>query len=270
MYSPLELAAAFIQAGELDEALDALNTYLAAHADDARVRRWRIGVLRRMESADHLRAALADLDQLAALTADDHIHRSVIHERLGDQASAISALRAGHAQHPDDHRITERLLQLLFAHDDLDEAAAILAALPPTWRWLTLSGDLAVRRGDAQTALAHYSAALTDLERYLAGMEPIFADGLRANLLFKRAHLYRDRDQFDDAAADYRAAEQIIPDDPLLPFNRGLLAYLRGDDSEAIRLCRAALDSAAPALHDHMTHVLGGDARFAELWQTLR
>ncbi len=82
-YSPMELAEAFIQTGELPDALDALNQQLTAYPDDETARRLRAQVLMRLPGEEHLRAALHDLDQLASPTAEDGLLRGILLEQLG-------------------------------------------------------------------------------------------------------------------------------------------------------------------------------------------
>lgn len=266
-YSPLELADAFIRAGELEDALDALNQQLADPAADQRddTLRLRAAVLARFpDQPERLRAALGDYAALAAPTADDEDRRAALHERLGDVRAAVDALGRARALAPDDSRLTERQVALLVEHGWLDEAAALVAALPETWQWLTWRGDIAIDRKRDAEALGHYAAALALFEAHVDQSSKLAAN-LRAQLLIKRARAYRHLKRCAEAEADYLAAEAIIPNDPTIMFNRGLLAYDCKGLRRALPLCRDALDLAPPGLRDWMRQKLREDPRYREL-----
>ena len=183
-YSPIQMAEAFIRAGELPDALDALDAHLTAQPADDTARRLRIEVRRRIGSDDHLRAALDDLAALTAPSADDRAQESVLHYELNDWAAACRALEAARALRPDDERLTERLVWLLEKGGDLAAARALAEAQHPSWRWLQTAGDLAREMGDLPHAAAHYRAALADFDSR-AGASSAFRTNLRAQIADK-------------------------------------------------------------------------------------
>ncbi|HRL13690.1 MAG TPA: hypothetical protein PKX07_17550, partial [Aggregatilineales bacterium] len=71
-------------------------------------------------------------------------------------------------------------------------------------------------------------------------------DAARAHLITLRASAAWAAGDLVLADADYAAAAQILPGDPLLPFNRGMIAAARGDLTAARALCAAAYASASP------------------------
>jgi tetratricopeptide (TPR) repeat protein len=266
-YSPLELADAFIRAGELEDALDALDQHLAdpsaAHRDETL--RLRAAVLARFpDQPERLRAALADYAALGAPTADDEDRRAALYEQLGDARAAADALGRARALAPDDSRLVEREITLLVDHGWLDEAAALAETLPQTWRWLAWRGDIAINRQRDGEAVRHYTAALVDFGARVDQASRLAAN-LKAQLLIKRARAYRHLKRCAEAEADYLAAEAIIPNDPTLMFNRGLLTYDCQGLRRALPLCRDALDLAPPALRDWMRQKLRDDPRYREL-----
>lgn len=270
-YSPLELADAFIRAGELEDALDALNQHLADPNAEKRdeVLRLRAQVLARFpDQPERLRAALGDYAALRAPTAEDEDRRAALYAQLGDARAAADALGRARALKPDDDRLTERQIALLVEHGWLDEAAELVAALPETWRWLVWRGDIAIDRKQDTEALAHYTKALADFEAHV-DLSSKLAANLKAQLLIKRARAYRHLKRCDEAEADYLAAEAIIPNDPTLMFNRGLLAYDCRGLHDALPLCRAALDLAPPGLKAWMHQTLRDDPRYRELADAL-
>ena len=93
---------------------------------------------------------------------------------------------------------------------------------------------------------------------------------LRAALLVKRGHANRHNAAYSAADADYQAAERLIPNDPLLTFNRGLLAALQGDEATAANLCRAAYDAGSRELRARMRDELANDVRLATLRDLLQ
>jgi tetratricopeptide (TPR) repeat protein len=185
-YSPLQLADAFIRTGELNDALDALNTHLDANPGDDVARRLRASVLRRMEGSHYQRAALDDLSQLATPTADDEVERSILLQRLGEWQAASTAMRRAHEFRPDDERIIERYVMTLERSGQPEQAKMLLEGLPKTWRWLQIAGDLAQAVGDNEAARDWYDAALAQLDAQMDTTHNAFAANLKAVLILKR------------------------------------------------------------------------------------
>lgn len=255
-YTPVQIANAFIQTGELADALDTLTQHLDAQPMDDAARRLRMGVLLRLRDEIHLRTALADFDLLSEVTADDQVQRSVILERLGDLDGAALAMEQARALKSTDDRLTERLLHLLAAQGKIVEALDQVRGQERTWRWLQWEGDLLVLVGDDQTATARYGLALAQLDaRFDVEAEPYLAP-IKARILLARGHAYRRLEQIEQAEAHYLEAARLIPSDPTIPFYRGLLAAQRGDLEMAISLCRAGLASASASLQENMLTML--------------
>jgi tetratricopeptide (TPR) repeat protein len=262
MYSPLQLAESFISAGELDDALIALNEHLAGQPDDAVARRLRIDVLLRLPN--RAREALADLRVLPELTQEDLVTRCGALLTLGSDVELI--LEQGYRRYPHNVALADLVLTILYRRDETDPALELLAQLPETWQWQRWRGDFHALKGDYSTAAAQYGTALDQLGQ----AEPnALREIQRAAVLLKRAEAYRRLKQFADAESDYRAAEAIVPDDPMIPFNRGLLIVEQGNLRGALPLCRDALDRAPDALRDLMRDVLYGDPRYHMLAQAL-
>jgi len=257
-YSLLELAAAFIQTGELDDALAALDQHLENDPADNRARRMRIRVLRHL---GQFRRALADFDLLADQTPDDIHNHSVLLRQAGNLDGAIDSLAAACERWPENERLAERYVQLLIEDGQYEAALPVVQRQPHNWRWLGWEGDLLAQMGDDVAATARYGLALAHLGEQ---PDPWLAP-MRARLLLARAHAYRRLELFDQAAAHYRAAEDIVPDDPLIPFLRGLVCFLQGDLQAAIALCRPVFTAANDALHQQMLDELQNDARHAGL-----
>jgi hypothetical protein len=259
-YTPLELAEAFIQAGELVDALTALDEHLAAHPADVEARRLRASVRLRL---DDPAGARDDLAALETLNRDDHLTRLTIFERLDDSSGLAGAMQAAYTAYPDDPRVVERYLHLLQAQGDLKTARAVAAAQPATWRWDVWRGDLARADGDLSTAIAAYTAALSALAaayaidterpaRVLAGATSeaiaLTVAGEYARLRLARAGVYVDLQDDAQADADYAVAGVLLPDDMTIPFNRGLIAWRQGDHPRARSLMQAALAGASAAM----------------------
>jgi tetratricopeptide (TPR) repeat protein len=241
-YTPLQLADAFLQAGEWDDALDALGQHLTDHPEDDERRRLRARLHARTDAG--LRAALRDLDALRAPGPEDAIRRSDYLERLDDLDAAFAALNRACAEHPHHERLLERCVQLHTASGNVAEARALLDAAPDTWRWRLWAGTLADAAGDPVAARTHYAAALEGLRAAegppAPALHPLFA---QAHLGMARAHLREAR--LDEAERDCRAAAALVPDDPAVPFFLGLIAAERGDLDHAVQACQRALASAA-------------------------
>jgi hypothetical protein len=269
-YTPLDLAAALIQTGELADALAALNQHLAQQPQDDRARRLRAGVLKHLGGDDQLRAALADLEQLTDPTAGDAIQQSILLEQAGDPAGAQAILAQAHARWPDDERLTERFLSLLLAQNQAETALAVVREQTQTWRWLQWEGDVLTALGDDVTATARYGLALAQLEGLIQPDNARYFGPIKARLLLARAAAYHRLNLPDQADAHYEAAGQIIPDDPTIGYNRGLLAWERGDHDAAVHMCRTALAAASESLRARLLADLRDDARYTRLWNTLR
>lgn len=281
--SDLALAEAYIHAGELREALAALDAHLAAHPDEDQARRLRARLQMGMAQADDqalLRAALDDLERIAQPDADDHHWRSIILQRMGDSAGARTAMRHALMLRPRDERLAERLIALCLEAGDHEQAEHVLQAIlrddmPNRWRWLIWQGDIAARRGNDEAAAASYSAALDEMTLRLGnGSGNALIENMRAQTLIKRAAAHNLLRRFAAADADYAAAERIIPDDPMIPFQRGLILYAAGNASQtalrrALPMLRDALDAAVPALRDQMRDMLLDNPLYRPLAQAL-
>lgn len=259
MHNPLELAEALMLAGEMEDALLALSEQLADAPDDAETRRLRARLLISLRRGGE---ALADLDALSAPTAHDHLLRAQAYALAGDADGLRNAALAA----PENAEAVELVLRDLFGRGESEAGLALLAGRDKTWRWLGWSGDFAALRGEYAAAVEQYGAALDDLKRQARNA---IREMQKAYLLLKRAEIYRKLRRFDEADADYRAAEAIVPNDPMISFNRGLLAFDAGSLRKALPLCRDALDHAPDALRDAMRQTLLGEPRYEMLAQAL-
>ena len=284
-YTDLELAEVFIKTGELDDALAALERQLTNLPQDDHARRLRIEVLARMPDVASLTNALQDVNALAQQMPADFMLHSVILTKLGRDADALHALVQGCQTYPDDERLVEHHLQLLKKQGKIDQARGIVAAQikikGDSWRWLQWAGDLAVSAGDDRAAVAHYDSALTMIQsRYSVQTDqtarllsdPAMSDaaamtipGVVARLLLTRADACLRLNRLDDADAGYQRAAMLIPNDPMIPFNRGLIALRRSDLDGAVGLCRPAWIAATPMLQEQMQRALQADSIYAPL-----
>lgn len=299
-YTPLQLAEAFIQTGELQDALDALNQQLDANPADDDARRLRAQVLLRLRDEASLRAALTDLDKLDDPFTDDFMQKSIIAERLGNLPLATEYIKDLWSVNPKDDRLTERYLHLLVAQGETEQALIISRVLPKTWRWLQWRGDLEAI-SMPESAIWDYSDALNHLgkqfdlninqwgraiqarlllaradayvylSKFLNRSEPSLDDlsGESVRYKFRRSQGYSVENTLTNADVDYLAAQSIIPTDPMIPFKRGLLAALSNDMTQAESLCRAAWADANETLRDEMRLALQEDERFSSLAASL-
>lgn len=267
-YNALQLAQAFIQTGELRDALDTLNIYLIESPEDDAARRLRAEVLARMPGETALRDALDDLDALVKPVANDAILKSSIWGKLGQVDQALQAAAKGYAAFPDDARMIERYLLLLRESAQTTLAREIAeqraARQPDSWRWWQWAGDLAVDAGDDQASIAHYDSTLQALRaRHTiadAQAATLAIAGIYARVLLARGGALMRCARYTEAEADYTAAAVLIPNDPMILFNLGLLAAHQGDTRTAKTRCTAAYQAAPPALQDHMRAALRATA----------
>lgn len=269
-YSTLELARAFIQAGELPDALDALNQHLTTTPDDPQARRLRAEINARMATSEHLESALADLQNLSEMTTDDVILQMNLLEKLNRTEEALQV--AANAPYMTHQRLAEQYLHLLRSHQHHQKAMEIVRALqtasPDAWHWSQWAGDLSSDLNNHKQAIQHYSDALATIQkRYpidtqstaqvlasgnMGDAVSLTIEGIFARLLLARAEAHQHTEQWGLAEADYKAAAKLIPDDPVILFNLGVIAFRRGNPDNACALCQQALQKASPTLHNHM------------------
>lgn len=265
----LKTADAFLQFGEVDDALAALDAAVQAAPDDP------LPCLRRAEvltsAGRNLHQALADLERAAALGMDTvrlHFKRMIVLAELGE----IAAARAAHAQavhlDADDPRLWEWGIRLAVLAGDLAGALALIRQVrkkqPSAFGWARREAALLLQMG----AFAAARDAFTALIETHAPADPT-PGGWEASqwveVYLARAEAYRRLDDFDAALADLACAEQHLPDDPGIPFGRGLVAWARGDADGAFPLLRAGLESAAPGVREAFWHALAGYPRLDDL-----
>lgn len=256
--SRLRQAEAYLQFGQLEEALAALDGLLREAPDDDAARRLRAAVRQRRRGAGDLRAALADLAALRDPQPDDDLQRSVILEALGDVEGAEVAAARVCAARPDDQRAARRHFGLLLRRRDFEAARRLLAAQPRAWDWLAAAGELEAEAGDEPAAIAHFTAALEDFDQHFDVEAKPFARPLKAGLLLARARAAAVLGRFASAEADYDAALALVPDDRRARFLRGLAAAGRGDPARALEDCRAALENGSPRERADLLALLRG------------
>lgn len=251
-YTPLQMADAFIQAGELPEALDALNQHIQENPNDIAAFRLRISVRLRLGDEENLLAALVDSEAIPQKSADDYRQVSVIQQRLGNLGAAEDAMRAALGLAPGDLRMTERLVDVLQQEGELQAALEIVREQARSWNWMQWEGDLLQQLGDHMMATARYGLALAQLSEYEGQMRQDYLQSLQARLLLARAESYRHLEQYDVSRQHYEAAQKLLPDDPAIAFNLGILTALSGDAAGGTEQCRTALQSASETMRREM------------------
>jgi len=171
-YSLLDLAIASLDAGEIDEALDALDRHLIDAPDDDGYR-LRAGILARLPG----RAADAedDLRRLSQPTSTDHRLRARIAVQLDDPLSAQVVLNLLWLREHDP-RDAETLLAIylrLGTPGNLTNALKLLDMLPDTWNWQIVRGDAHAGLGAIDAARAAYARALDTIT--LPPGDPLYA-----------------------------------------------------------------------------------------------
>lgn len=263
-FSAWQMAEACLQAGEVQEALQALEDHLKTNPDDAG-RRLHAALLLRLHSDEAgLRQALADLDALSSAETDDFVQRSIIHEKLGDAEAAQAQMRRALEDRPDDERLAERLVWLLRQAGHLNEALALIRQQARTWRWLRWEGELLAEMGDDATASARYGLAMAQMEAQFDLSAEAHLAAQHAQMAGARASAFSRMGLVAAAEECYAIAAQRLKD-PVIDFNRGLLRLLSDDLDEAEALCRAGLARASEEVRAGLMAELRGDPRYAAL-----
>lgn len=265
-HKTLDLANALLTAGELEEALDILNTHLTTQPDDDDARRLRAGILLRKPGdgqAERQQAALNDLDAIANPNAEDHLSRSLILEALGDLNGALAAAQNALQAEAGSTRLTERIVHLLIKAGDLAAAREIIKTAQTQsddWRWSQWAGDLAAQADDQAAAAAHYQQALTTLDQvWQKAPDNVYVAGVRAHLLVVLGHLKRRARDYRQAQAHYDAAAATLQNDPVVKYYSGLTRALAGDQT-GIAICRSAYEEANALLKAQIRTSLAEEA----------
>ncbi len=265
-YTALQLAEAYLETGELNLALAALDEHLTAFPQDDGARRLRVQVLRDFPAG--IRTALADLDALAAPNASDFGVRGAILLRQGDRTGAAAAYERAWTLSP--VGFAEAYFRVLKDLGEFERALVVLESLPQAWHWHQAHGEIDALRGDFGLALDHFTRAVNQLAALIAvARDQRLLIAMQANLLLKRADAYRRTGRWAEADADYQAAEAAEPGDAAIPFNRGLLCLEQGDLDGALRLCRDGWSRANAAMRASMRAELAADARYHPLLDVL-
>jgi tetratricopeptide (TPR) repeat protein len=258
-YTPMQLAEAFLKTGEIQDALEALNQELSASPDNEEARRLRIQVLSTLAGEANLHQALADFASLSQPSAQDYQRLSILQERLADTPAATVSIAKARELAPADERLTERHLDLLLAQKDYQAALSLVRQQASAWRWLEHEGDILALLGDDTTAAARYGTVLNQLEQFEGVMRLDYLQALKARVLLARAHSHRRLAQSDMAQQDYQTAQALLPKDPTIAFNLGLLELQRGDKNAALKQCQDALASASETLKNEMLNSLDNE-----------
>jgi tetratricopeptide (TPR) repeat protein len=269
-YTPLQLADAFIQTGELQDALDALNQHLEANPGDDDARRLRIKVRMRMPDPVSLAPLLAELDKLTSLTADDYVQKSNIMQQLGRFKESSAAMGRAHTLKPDDLRIIENLVRALIRSKDFDSAKAVLAGLPRTSGWLRYTGEIAGKQGDFLAALKLYNEAISDVDRQLTKADNPLLVNTKVSLMSMRAMCYVNMEQYKEAVADYADMERLSPHDRFFKLWRGLNLARSGDTEAAVVIVWEIVKDDPNMLHNEEFETIWHEARLAPLASALR
>lgn len=265
-YSPMQLAEAFVKTGELTDALDALNQQLDEQPHDEEARRLRIDVFLRLEEEDYLQHALVDITALEDITVADYQRESVLQERLGNVDKAIAAMYKGCKLAPENERLTERLLHLLMSQKQYSDALKLVHEQDKSWRWLQYGGDILVLSREDTLAITQYEAVLELLEEQVGVLRADYLQAIKARVILALAHAYRRLSQTNTAREYYDLAQTLIPKDPTIGFNLGLLDALSNDLDKAVNRCKTALKNAPTMLRDEMLNAIREDATYSELW----
>ncbi|MFZ4814184.1 MAG: hypothetical protein ACOYL5_06600 [Phototrophicaceae bacterium] len=263
-YSNMQLAEAFIKAGELADALEALNQQISTDPRDSEALRLKVQVSLRVGTEGALHDALLAQAALDHLTPEDCYLSSVIHERLTDLPTALLWAQQAESTSTEDAfraRAIERQLLLLQAMSDPLRALAV-AERADMAQW---AGDLALQLGQYRDAVVHYIEALERMIGLEARVSPAVAANIRGRVIAKRASAYAALGDLHTAERDYADALALIPNDPLIAVQLGGLMGARGDLEGGEAKIKAALDGASDGLKQLMMEELRGDDRYRHL-----
>jgi tetratricopeptide (TPR) repeat protein len=265
-YTPMELAHAFIRAGELQDALEALDTQVAQQPEDDEARRLRAAVLLRVSDTGNLAKAFTDLDTLSEKTPSDYVQLSVLAERLNDIPRAIAVMNQVVALLPEDERLLERLLGLMLRQPDLPAALQLARSQARSWRWLQWEADILTLSGEFVLAAEQYAEVVRQMDERFDRRANRVIGAIRTRVLLAWGYACRRSQQYDTAVKLYQDALKYYSDDLTIAFNLGLIQALRGDVPGGIAICRAALDATTnPELLTEMRQTLQNEPELQAL-----
>ena len=203
----LTQADAFLLAGELADALEALDSYLGEHPDDGDIRRLRAAVLLRLPGDDAAWAALDDLAAMRVRSAEDEIARVRALRRLGEHTAAHEALFDAFERTGDPH-LAGLLLASLHERGEFELAFEVLETLPETAVWLRWRGEFALLADDPASAVTAFNAALA---RLAAVTDSDVIRNERGQLLLRRAEAWQRSGDEPAARRDRDEARRLLP-----------------------------------------------------------
>ncbi len=264
--------------GQVQDALDALDQAVRAAPADPRPYARRAALLIGLaqtppgvEPARSLRLAVADLDRAIALggkTAAVCFLRLRALAELSDLPAARAACAEALALDGGNPRLREWGVRLAIRAGDPVEALRLvraeLAAAPNDFGWQRWEAEALLLAGDWAAARESFAALIAAHAPADPEAAPWEAPGWGA-IYLQRAEACRRMGDFDAALADLDRAESFVPDDPALPFGRGLIAWAQGDKGRAFALLRAGLAAAGPGVRTGFWRALAGYPRLDEL-----
>lgn len=261
-YTPMELANAFLRTGELDDALEALNAQLSQDATHAEARELRAKLFL---SRNHLNDALLDAQQLPD-SAEAHVLRSLIYERMEQLQEALAEMNLAREIAPQEERYAERVVHLYRKQSRWQDALAVIATQPNTWRWNQHEADICAILGEYERSITLYSTVIDALTGLIQqAFQKAFMVSLRGRVLIARAECYTHLKRYTLAQEDYLKAKKAIPDDPTIDFNLGVIQALEGNMVGAVSACREALLYASDEVRQHLYASLEATPALASL-----
>lgn len=282
------------RAGEVTEAIDALNTYLNRKADDANALYQR-ALHRRAQG--QLGAAIEDLERLKrvhplALDLAPRLLLANLHRQTGRHGTWIRELELLLADAPDSPAAVEALARAYVQQNRAIDAERIVtgqinrAGQKPDPRWFFLRGSIALEMGDPQKALADFrrgaeadgysaDAVAGVLDVYLRMNRP--ADGLTyyeqhapdkhqtATLLSRHARCLAAAGREAEALAQFRDAMAVAMAESN-ESTRQVAADVRAvlDPSRAVALFTASSNAGDRAVQRLLARLYPMTGRFAE------
>ncbi|MGB1289250.1 MAG: tetratricopeptide repeat protein, partial [Aggregatilineales bacterium] len=252
-YSPMELAEAFIQTGELDDALEALAEQIDTEPKDFDARRLRASVLLRLPTDENIAQGIADMDVIPVKkrTGHDYWLRSLLFEKQGNIAGAL--VEAQLAELPDARgdRLTERIIEMWIAMKNYEGALDVIAQQPRNRIWREREADIYVLMGDDIKAMKAYNFVLAEMVEDFDLEHNGHHRARYARVLMAHAAVCQRIGDIYTARDTYAEASAYI-DDPVLDFNRGLLAATMGEMDKATELCSKGFNAASERVRAEM------------------
>jgi Tfp pilus assembly protein PilF len=253
-YAPHQLAEAYLQAGEVSDALAVLDSHLAQSPDDETCHHLRAEI--RLRVGDFSGAA-EDFSRITNLQPESVILYSVALVNIGKTHDALHQLSLAYEADNRHEALVMRYVELLIAEGDISTARHIihqqLTITTSPHYWHIRLGDVLVMNHQPAEAIPHYTRAIKALSPQADAGSHIGV--MVGGWLCRRAAAFATYGDKNSALKDYASAQKLLPDDGMILVNMGLL-MLSHNPTQALAYVQDAWARASVMMRQRIREVV--------------